>query len=315
MKMSIISPGALTTVQDAGRFGYMQSGFSPSGAMDRKAMRIANILVANHPDEAVLEMTVSGISAKFDCNCVAAICGADMGAQLDGEEMPMYQAVQIKKGSTLTMKSAKTGMRAYLAVFGGFDLPLVMGSLSTNLKCAAGGFEGRKLKAGDEIPLRQSATLALTGNRKYKETEKYTPQITLRVILGPQDSYFTEKGLDTFFNAVYTVTDKSDRMGIRLDGEKIESKNGVDIISDAIATGSVQVPNSGTPIIMTADRQTTGGYAKIATVITPDLSKIAQAKPGTKIRFSPVSIDEGRKIYKQEEKFFSLLEYSFLGER
>lgn len=315
MKLSIISSGPLTTVQDEGRFGYMESGFSPGGAMDTKSMKIANILVGNDVGEGVLEMTVMGITARFDCDAVIAVTGADMEPMLGDEELPMYTAVQVKKGDVLKMKSAKTGMRAYLAVSGGFDLPLAMKSMSTNLKCALGGFEGRRLKNGDEIPLRQSVTLDLVGRRKYKNEDKYPKEITVRVILGPQDYFFSEKGIDTFLKTAYTVTDKSDRMGVRLDGEKIESKNGVDIISDGIATGSVQIPASGTPIIMMADRQTTGGYAKIATVLSADLSKIAQAKPGTKIRFAKVSTEEGRKIYKNYIKELELFDYAMLFEK
>lgn len=315
MKMKIISPGPLTTVQDKGRFGYMSSGFSPNGAMDETAMSIANILVGNAMGEGVLEMTVMGITAEFDCEAVIAVTGADMSPVLDGEEMPMYKAVEVKKGSKLQMKTAKSGMRAYLAVAAGFDLPYMLGSMSTNLKCALGGFEGRKLEKGDELPLRSSTNLGLTGRRKFKDIPKYKNEITLRVVLGPQDDYFTQNGIETFLSKTYCVTDKSDRMGIRLDGEKIESKNGVDIISDGIVTGSVQIPASGMPIIMMSDRQTTGGYAKIATVITADLPLIAQAKPKTNVSFLKVSAKEAEKAYKQMIKQLKSFEYSMLFER
>lgn len=312
MKMTVISPGPLTTIQDAGRFGYMSTGFSQNGAMDAYSMKIANILVGNTPGEGVLEMTMMGVSVQFDCDAVIALTGADMSPEINGEPIEMYEALQVKNKDILTMKSSLKGMRAYLAVAGGFDLPLVMGSMSTNLKCALGGFEGRKLKKGDELPLRQSMNLAFLGNRKAEKKNDFKQNITVRVILGPQDDFFTGEGLETFLGTEYTVTDKSDRMGVRLDGEKIESKNGVDIISDGIAFGSVQIPASGTPIIMMADRQTTGGYAKIATVISVDLKLIAQAKPGTKIRFSAVSEDEAVKLLKNEEKKLKLLEYTMI---
>lgn len=315
MKMTVISPGPLTTVQDSGRFGYMQSGFSPGGCMDTRSMKIANILVGNAPGEGVLEMTMMGAVLSFDCESVIAIAGADMKPTLNGEECPMYTAVAIKKGDELSFSRAESGMRTYLAVAGGFDLPLAMGSMSTNLKCKLGGFQGRKLQKGDEIPLRQSVNIAFVGKRKYKNEVKYGKAITLHAVLGPQDDYFTEKGIETFFKESYTVTDKSDRMGIRLDGEKIESKNGVDIISDGVTTGSVQIPASGTPIIMMADRQTTGGYAKIATVLSSDLHLIAQAKPGTVIRFERVTAEEAAKLYKTAEKEIRLFEYSMYFER
>ena len=315
MKISVISPGPLTTVQDAGRFGYMQSGFSPGGCMDTRSMKIANILVGNEKGEGVLEMTMMGGAFSFDCTSVIAVTGADMKPTLNGEECPMYKAIEVKKGDELRFSRAESGMRTYLAVAGGFDLPLAMGSMSTNLKCKLGGFQGRKLQRGDEIPLRQSVNITFVGKRKFKNEVKYTKSITLRAVLGPQDDYFTEKGIETFFEKTYTVTDKSDRMGIRLDGEKIESKNGVDIISDGVTTGSVQIPASGTPIIMMADRQTTGGYAKIATVLSTDLHLIAQAKPGTVIRFQKVTAEEAIKAYKTAEKEIRLFEYSMYFER
>ena len=312
MKMTILSPGPLSTVQDEGRFGYMNAGFSPGGAMDVASMKLANILVGNAPGVGVIEMTMMGISARFDCDCVIALTGADMQPQLNEAPMEMYRAAAVHAGDVLTMKTAQQGMRAYLAVAGGFDLPLVMGSVSTNLKCGLGGFQGRKLRAGDELPLNGSTELSVLGDRKLPAQNHYPEEISLRVLLGPQNDYFTENGIHTFLGSEYTVTDKSDRMGIRLAGDKIENKNGVDIISDGIATGSVQIPASGTPIIMMADRQTTGGYAKIATVISADLKKVAQARPGTRIRFTRVSEAESVKLRREEEKALQRCEYAML---
>ncbi len=309
--MTILSPGPLSTVQDEGRFGYMSTGFSPGGAMDTKAAKTANILVGNAPSDGVIEMTVMGLSAQFSCDTLLAITGADMAPEINGEAVPMYRAIPVHAGDTLTMKLAKSGMRSYLAVAGGFDLRTSMGSMSTNLKCALGGMEGRKLQRGDVLPLRR-ALLSFPKDARETSPETYAKSLTVRVILGPQDDFFTEKGLETFLSATYTVTDKSDRMGVRLDGEKIENKNGVDIISDGIATGSIQIPASGTPIIMMADRQTTGGYAKIATVITADLPKIAQAAPGTEIRFTAISQKEAVRILRKEEGKLKALEYRLL---
>lgn len=308
-KITVLSPGPLSTVQDLGRFGYMNTGFSPGGAMDTYSMRIANILVCNAPEDGVIEMTMMGMTVSFDCTTVIALTGADMEPQLNNKPFPMYEATEVHAGDVLTMKMAKSGMRAYLAASGGFDLPLAMGSMSTNLKCGIGGFEGRKLRAGDEIPLRQSVSLSDIGMRKTIPENDYPDGIGIRVLLGPQDDYFTDQGIKTFLESTYVVTDKSDRMGVRLDGEKIENKNGVDIISDGIATGSVQIPASGTPIIMMADRQTTGGYAKIANVISADLPKMAQARPGTRIRFTAVSEKESVSLKKEQEKKIRLLQY------
>ena len=297
MKIKINFAGPLTTVQDGGRRGLMSVGFSAGGAMDLYSMRLANILVGNGRDEGTLEITFMGIEAEFDSDTVIAITGADMSPKVNGAAIPMYEAVSIRKGDVLSMKFAESGMRAYLAVAGGFELDKVMGSYSTNLKCKIGGFCGRKIQVGDEIALRRSTRLI--GERKAERENGYSKAITVRVILGPQDDYFTEKGIFDFLSSEYTVSDKSDRMGIRLSGKAVENKNGVDIISDGIAMGSVQIPASGEPIIMMADRQTTGGYAKIATVITADLSLVAQAAPGTKIRFKSVTENKAVKELKR----------------
>ena len=315
--MKILSPGPLSTVQDGGRFGYMRTGFSPSGAMDTYSMKIANILVGNLPGEGVIEMTMMGMTVSFDGDAVIALTGADMKPYRNGEEdpLPLYTAIEVHKGDVIRMGAAGSGMRGYLAVAGGFDLPFVMGSLSTNLKCGLGGYKGRKLQTGDEIPLRQTLNLALIGARKAAPENNYKKEITVRVVLGPQEDYFTDKGIETFLGSRYTVSGQSDRMGVRLEGSKIENKNGVDIISDGIATGAVQIPASGTPIIMMADRQTTGGYAKIATVISADLKQMAQAAPGTKVCFQAVSEEEAVRLKKEEENRLRDLAYCCLSVR
>lgn len=317
MILKVITPGPLSTIQDGGRFGYMSTGFGSGGAMDLRAMRIANILVGNNENDGVIEMTMLGLSAEFTCPSVIALTGADMQPYLNDEEEPLalYCAHQVRKGDVLKMGAALKGMRGYLAVAGGFDLPYVMGSLSTNLKCGLGGFQGRKLQAGDIIPLRQELTLSMLGARRTKAENDYQKSVTVRVVLGPQEDYFTDRGIATFLGSDYTVSGQSDRMGVRLEGSKIENKNGVDIISDGIATGAVQIPASGTPIIMMADRQTTGGYAKIATVISTDLKLLAQAAPGTKVRFRTVSEKEAVALKKEEENRLKLLDYSFLSVR
>ena len=310
MSITVLNPGLLTTVQDQGRMGYQQFGVSVSGACDPHSAAMANIFVSNDPGMGVLECTLMGPQLRFECDEVIAITGGDLSPSLDGKPIPSYAAVEVKAGQTLRFGAPKSGCRAYIAVAGGFDLPLVMGSVSTNLKCALGGFQGRKLKTGDELPLNQSGAPFLP--RQVSPPEDYPDCISLRVLLGPQDDAFTQKGIDTFLGCEYTVTDKADRMGIRLSGEIIESKNGVDILSDGIAAGSVQIPASGTPIIMMADRQTTGGYAKIATVISADLSRAAQARPGTRIRFVRVTEAEAIRLRRDAEKKRKQLEYELL---
>lgn len=309
MSMHIISPGMLTTVQDLGRRGYMASGFQQGGAMDQFAARAANILLDNSESDGVLEMTLLGVKVYFDEDNVIAITGAEFAPTVtDSEtgevtELPMNRAIRIKKGDVLDCGSAKSGLRGYLAVAGGFDIAPVMGSMSTNLKCKVGGFDGRKLKSGDVLPLRypQSDLYGMTS-RVFEHEKQKDGTVTVHVIPGPQDDYFSDKGKNIFYSETYSVTGDSDRMGIKLDGTPVESVDGVDIISDGIVAGSVQIPSSGKPIIMMADRQTTGGYAKIATVITSDLPLLAQLRPGGSLRFEKVDLQYAVKRIKQDNK-------------
>ena len=300
MNITVLSPGPLTTVQDMGRFGAMDTGFSPGGAMDHSSLVLANLLVGNSPEEGVLEMTLMGASLRFSCDTVISLTGADMTPKINGIPVPGYQSLFVKKGDELTTGYAKSGMRGYLAVAGGFDLPRVMGSLSTNLKCKIGGFQGRKLSQGDQIPLKRSSSEAFPV-RSLPPLAMPGDVLSLHVIPGPQDDAFTPAGMAHFFTEEYTVSQTSDRMGIRLEGTSVESHNGVDIISDAVTSGSVQIPPSGMPLIMMADRQTTGGYAKIATVISADLDSLAQARPGCHIRFHAVS-DEIAVLMKKSQR-------------
>ena len=315
MSLNIISPGSLTTVQDLGRVGYRAFGFSQSGVMDQRSAKIANILIGNDEGEAVLEMTMTGIRANFDEDNIIAITGADFFPKINGKPINMYCAVKVRGGDGLSLSASKNGCRAYLAVAGGFDIPEVMGSRSTNLKCSLGGFEGRRLIAGDEIPLRRPrGEIPGLSKRRYKNDDIDGMNAVVRVVLGPQDDYFDKSGIETFLKEVYTVTGDSDRMGIKFEGMPIESKSGVDIISEGIAFGGVQIPSSGKPIIMMADRQTTGGYAKIATVIGADLPKLAQIKPSGKVCFVSVcietaqklSVDEKNKLEKLKKRFAKL---------
>lgn len=305
MSIKVITPGMLSTIQDGGRKGFAAMGFNASGVMDVRSYHIANALVGNFTDEAVIEMTYLGGSFKFLESNYIAITGADMSPKLDGVPVEMYTTVFVKQDETLTFSAAKSGMRAYIAVRGGIDVPVIMGSRSTNLKCKLGGLDGRPLKAGDIVPCRDV----------YDEFHKHlihsaskedfgSDEITVRVLLGPQDDYFTDHGIKTFLNSTYTVTNESDRMGCKLSGEKIEYKNTVDIISDGIVFGSIQIPRTGNPIIMLADRQTTGGYAKIATVISVDLPLLAQARPGTKFHFELIDRQKAERLLKQEQKEF-----------
>lgn len=293
--IDVINGGILTTIQDSGRYGYQELGIPTSGVMDDYNYRLANILVGNKLDEAVLEMTYFGPTLKFNEDLTLAITGSDMNPKINGQPAPMFETIKVKAGDTLQFGKVNEGVRGYLAFGGSIDVPVVNGSKSTHIKTKMGGIDGRALKPKD--------TLNIVGSKDKtmrRIPEKYLPKFNncnlLRVVLGPQDGYFTEKGIhDLFRSGGYQVTKDFDRMGIRLKGTSIEHKETADIISDGTTFGSIQVPANGQPIILVADRQTTGGYTKIGNVITPDLHKLAQMSFLDKILFQKVTIDEAQK--------------------
>ncbi|MBE7005022.1 MAG: biotin-dependent carboxyltransferase family protein [Ruminococcaceae bacterium] len=295
MSITVVSPGLLTSVQDAGRFGYQQFGVSVSGVMDPRAMRIANILVGNDENEAVLECTMLGPELRFSAANVVAITGGDLGPTLDNQPIAGYAAIVVQAGQTLRFTVLRSGCRAYIAFAGGLDIPQVMGSRSTDMKAKIGGLNGRKLEKNDEIGFRASNpdVLNLVQRRIAPEVAARESH-TVRVLMGPQEDMFTPAGIKTFLNETYAVTNESDRMGCRMEGPVIEHRNSGDIISDGIAFGAIQVPTAGKPIIMFADRQTTGGYAKIANVITADFRIIGQLKAGDRVRFVKTTIEEAQ---------------------
>lgn len=297
--LEVEKPGLLSTVQDLGRRAYQEFGMPVAGAVDEYALQVANILVGNAPSEAALELTLAGPVLKVLKGGLIAITGADLDPKLNGQQLPMWEAVKVSAGDTIALAWARSGCRSYLALAGGIDVPSVMGSKSTYIRGEIGGIGGRALKSGDLI--RSGESPETLEHFRLRVPAGYIPHYDpfweVRVVPGPQDDYFTERGLHTFFNNEYRVTGESDRMGCRLEGPKIEHLAGADIISDGIPPGAVQVPGDGRPIVMLADRQTTGGYAKIATVISADLWKIAQAKPGDRLRFQAVPVEEAQRIY------------------
>lgn len=302
MAVKIVLPGAVMTVQDGGRYGYQEAGVQVSGAMDQMAFRNANYLVGNEEPEAVLEVTLFGGTLEFTEDTITAITGADMEPVVDGDPVEMNCPLLIRKGQILTLGMTRQGCRTYLAFAGGIDVPLVMGSRSTNLKYAFGGYGGHALKAGDVLELgKPKLSFDRVKKRRTKgiETEKI---IEVRAVPGPQQEYFTEAGEKAFYSGTYTITDQSDRMGYRLKGPSVESKNGTDIISDAIPLGAVQIPPSGQPIVLLADRQTTGGYAKIAVVCSFDIPKLVQGRPGDKVRFLKTDVKTAQKLYRKQER-------------
>lgn len=301
MGIRVLKSGMLTTVQDIGRTGYQSQGFSVAGVMDVRSFKIANLLLDNPENEAVLEFTLIGPTLEFTSETIIAITGGDFTPTINGKTAKMYTAIYMHKGDILAFGSARTGSRGYIAFSSYLEIPVVMGSRCTNMKSSIGGFKGRKLENGDYINFRiKRRYLPFFLSRSLEPEDFGQEGATLRVIMGPQDDMFSKQGIDTFLSTEYTVTSEFDRMGCRLEGAFIAPKTTSDIISDGIALGSVQVPSHGKPIILLADRQTTGGYAKIATVASVDIPKLVQRKTDHKIHFQAISVQEAQKLYMDE---------------
>lgn len=298
----VIKPGSFTTVQDKGREGYQALGIPVAGAMDDFSLRLANLLLGKPEYEAVLETTFTGPELIFNCDEVIALTGADMGPQVNGSSVAMWTSIQVKKGDKLGFTGLKSGLRGYIGFSRGLDLPKIMGSRSTFTRGSLGGFEGRALKEGDLVPLGNKAPSSWGRSLRLEYLPLYRNEETLGVLMGPQDDYFSQEAKEIFLGSTYRITGQSDRMGYRLEGPKIPHLDGADIISDAIALGAIQVPGQGQPIIMMADRQTTGGYSKLASVIKKDLTRLAQMGPGGVVRFKELSLEEAHRLYIAYEK-------------
>jgi antagonist of KipI len=302
--LEVLQPGAFTTVQDLGRYGYQKYGVSISGAMDRFALRVANLLAGNEEREAALEATVVGPKLRALRNLRVAFSGADLSAQVNGKPAPMWSALEIGKGEVISFGYPKSGCRTYLALHGGIDFPVVMGSRSVHTRSKLGG-EGRALIKGDVLGVKEPER-SMAEERTFPvlpvdQVPVYGKAWEVRVVFGPQGDYFTGKGIETFLNSEYTITPQSDRMGYRLKGPKIEHRAGPDILTDATPPGSIQVPGDGMPIVLLADGQTTGGYSKIAVVTSVDQDLLAQAKPGDKVRFRRVTVVEAHRLLGEME--------------
>lgn len=303
--LEIITGGALSLIQDSGRFGVMKDGFTQSGAMDRHSMKLANALLKNDLNAPVIEMMMKGVTAWFTEETYFCVTGGEFRIKLNENEIKTNTVYRANKNDIITIGSAKSGLRCYLAVAGGFKVPLVMGSASTNLKIGIGGYEGRKLKTYDTLETGAASPDIREGESVNGPV--FGGKITVGAVPGPQSDMFSDDELNKFFGEEYTVTSEIDRMGIRLEGPALTAENGSDIISDGIVFGSVQIPNSGKPIVLMADHQTTGGYAKIATVISADLPKLAQARPGDKIRFVKKTVEEAEALAAEELRYFEKL--------
>lgn len=302
----VIAPGFLTTIQDEGRRGFQRVGVPVAGALDRDGFTLANALVGNPPNSACLEVMGSGPELEVLADSARlALVGSGGGLEIKGREQPLVpsgQTVRLTKGETVRVKLGGDAFCSYLAIEGGFNVPMSLNSKSTYTRAAFGGFEGRQLQTGDilsgnkdDVAAREEVVLSEPRDLRFGHP--------IRVVLGPQDDFFTEAAIEEFLSGTYTITPASDRMGFRLEGPLLEHEGGnFNIVSDGIVAGSIQVPGSKLPIILMADAQTAGGYPKIATVISADLPLLGVRGSGRTIRFQAVSREEAETIRRTEHK-------------
>lgn len=302
MGFSIEKGGLLTTIQDGGRSGYRNIGMPESGAMDRWAFRLANLLLRNREDSPALEITLQGPVLNFTSEAVIAICGADLNPEINGEKIAMYKRLYIKKGDVLRFGMAASGMRSYIAFKGGIKAAEQLGSASTNTIAGIGGYNGRALKPGDKIEVNSTEIQEREINWTLSSSLfSYMKKREVRVIRSLQWEWFTEEARKRFSAEKYAIRPESDRMGYRLDGPELSMKHQEELLTEGITKGTIQVPSNGQPIILMADSQPTGGYPKIANVITADLPIIAQLKPNETISFKEVSLQEAHQALREAE--------------
>ena len=324
MSITVLKPGALSLLQDLGRYGYQRFGVLVGGAMDEWAHRFANALVGNDENEATLEITLTGPTLRFEKTLTVAVCGAELAPRVDGvggtRALPHGRPAIIEAGSQLRFGQRQAGARAYLAVKGGFDVPLVMGSRSTYVRGGFGGYEGRALRKGDVLRIGSGASAARREGPVHGEepapmrlpptpivapgVEIAAPQ-TIRIIAGQQWDVFTAQARQLLLNAEFRIGALSDRMGYRLEGPTLARARPLEMISEAVTFGTVQVPPDGMPIILMADRQTTGGYPKIAAVASVDLRLLAQMAAPQALRFQVITLEDAQKIYLAREREYS----------
>jgi antagonist of KipI len=287
----VLAPGPYTTIQDVGRFGYQRLGIPTSGALDTFALKVGNLLVGNLEGEAGLEVTLTGLKLRAFLDTLIAITGADLGAKIEGEFVPLWTALSIKEGQVLSFDRIKRGCRAYLAIAGGIAVPEVMGSKSTYVKGRLGGMEGRPLKTGDRIPIGAKVIPTYLIGREYPIEKLPKSDGLLRLVIGPQVDFFTDASIKRFFQASYKITPMADRMGIILEGPPLEFTGGPrSIISEGLVPGCLQVTGSGLPILVLVE-QTLGGYPKLGAVIAADIWKVGQGKPGDTFLFKEVRLE------------------------
>jgi antagonist of KipI len=330
MSIKVNRPGLLASIQDLGRYGFQKYGVVVSGAMDANSLRIANLLVGNPLGEAALEITLMGASLLVKDDLLIAITGADLSPVIGKEPVPLWRPAYVRKGSVIDFRACRTGCRAYVSVAGGFAVEEVMNSKSTYLRGNIGGHRGRALKPEDMLSCNKMPKKATrlfeqlkkkAGPRSFASVNWYVHSTSfvsinkspeIRVIRGGEFDRFTSSSQTQFFEQDFRITPESDRMGYRLEGPVLRTEDSFELISEAVSHGTIQVSKDGNPIILLADRQTTGGYPKIAQVATVDLPLIAQLKPGEKIRFKEITLKEAEQLYLKQERQMKQLHVGLL---
>jgi biotin-dependent carboxylase-like uncharacterized protein len=316
VSIEVLKPGMQSTLQDLGRYGYQRFGVVAGGVMDEWSHRTANALVGNPPDEATLEITLIGPSLRFDAAAMIAICGADLSPRIGADPLPGETPIRVRAGTQLDFGPRKSGCRAYLAIGGGFPVQPVMNSRSTFVRGGFGGFHGRALRKGDRLEvgarnvdrvrpyrvLPGGAELLLAPPAASAHPLERAAGGTVRVVAGPQWELFTDEARASFLQGEFRIGLQSDRMGYRVEGPALALRAPIEMISEAVNFGTIQIPPDGQPIILMADRQTTGGYPKIADVAGVDLPLLAQMPPHHPLRFTLVSLDEAQALYLEREE-------------
>lgn len=314
MSIEIVQQGFLATIQDLGRYGSQKYGVIVGGAMDTLAVRIANMLVGNEETEATIEVTMYGTELKFNQSQLVAITGGDLEPLINGKDVPMWRPIYIEKGQVLTFKSPRRGFRAYIAFAGGIDVPEVMGSRSTYIRGKIGGYMGRELQKGDLLTSKKVSSRNEDFIKQMKQLNSFCSWSvhystfytfhkaqTIRILKGAEYDRFDEASQQALLNNSYMVTVHADRMGYQLEGVKLALSETFELLSEGVTYGTIQVPSNGQPIILMADRQTTGGYPKIGQVVSVDLPRLAQLQPGSEINFEVVTICEAENLLMQQE--------------
>jgi len=308
MNTIVTRAGFLTSVQDLARTGFRQFGVSTSGALDPFALRVANLLVANDEGAAGLEVTFGGLQLRFEDERIVAWCGGEFDVQIGSRVLPAGHVAYLQRGDELNFRRPEIGCRCWLAISGGIDVPMVLGSRSTDLRANFGGFEGRALRDGDVLPLHTSpgSPVPTTGISSWTAPHDWASPASrypnLRFIRGMDWTRFNDSMIQRFTGDEFSVSPDSDRMGVRLNGPELKRRDETDLISEAVAPGTIQVPPSGKPILLLGDCQTIGGYPKIAHVITVDLGIAAQLRAGDRVRFSEVSLQDAHRLLIERER-------------